>query len=365
MTEFVAQHKFPCPACGASAQWDATKRALVCPACGTLSPMEVSPEGTVISEHDLVTALRDLPTEARGWQSERRTVKCQSCQAISVFAPNRVAQKCEFCGSPSLLPYDDIKPPIRPESVLPFTVSTTQVRDALRQWYSTRWFAPNLLKRSAMTDTVKGIYLPYWTFDAQTQADWTAESGTHYYDTDSYQDASGRMQTRQVQRTRWQPAAGSLENFFDDELEPATRGVHAGLLRQVEPFPTKDLVPYDAGYLSGWTVEQYQIDLVTAATQARASMDAKLRQLCGQAVPGDTHRNLDVQAHYSGQTFKHILVPVWLITYAYHGKSYQVLANGVSGQLAGEHPLSWIKIAFAALAALLVLWVVVWISQAQ
>lgn len=355
MPDFIAQHLFPCPACGAQAHWSAAKKALVCPACGTVSPMQVSPEGVIIKEHDLVTALRDLPGEARGWQSERRTVKCQSCQAISVFAPQRVAQQCEFCGSPSLVPYDDIKPPIRPESVLPFGVSTEQVRDALRKWYSTRWFAPNLLKKSAMTDTLKGIYLPYWTFDAQTHADWTAESGTYYYDTESYEDANGRTQSRQVQRTRWQSAAGSLSHFFDDELEPATRGVHQALLRQVEPFATKDLVPYDAGYLSGWTVEQYQIDLITAASQARTAMDAKLQQLCGAAVPGDTYRSLNVQAQYAGQTFKHILVPVWLITYDYHGKSYQVLANGTSGQLAGEHPLSWLKIALAVFAFLLVL----------
>lgn len=363
MTEFVTQHLFPCPACGASAQWNASKLALVCPACGTTSPMKVSPEGIIIEEHDLVTALRGLPGQSRGWQSERRTVKCQSCQAISVYAPERVAQNCEFCGSPSLLPYEDIKPPIRPESVLPFTVSTTQVRDALRQWYSTRWFAPNLLKSSAMTDTLKGIYLPYWTFDAQSHADWTADSGTFYYESESYRDNNGQMQTRQVQRTRWQSAAGQLDNFFDDALEPASLGVHAALLRQVEPFPTHDLMPYDAGYLSGWTVEQYQIDLITAADQAKAAMDVKLRQLCGQAVPGDTFRSLAVQAQYSAQTFKHILLPVWLITYDYHGKSYQVLANGVSGQLAGEHPLSWVKIVFAAILVLLFLLMLAWFSK--
>ena len=80
-------------------------------------------------------------------------------------------------------------------------------------------------------------------------------------------------------------------------------------------------------------------------------------------MPGDTHRNLDVQAQYSAQTFKHILVPVWLITYDYHGKSYQVLANGVSGQLAGEHPLSWLKIALAVVFALFVLLVMAWFSK--
>ena len=92
-------------------------------------------------------------------------------------------------------------------------------------------------------------------------------------------------------------------------------------------------------------------------------MNAKLRQLCGAAVPGDTYRNLDMQAQYSGQTFKHILAPVWLINYDYHGKSYQVLANGVTGQLAGEHPLSWLKIAAAVACALVVLLVLLMISR--
>ena len=154
-----------------------------------------------------------------------------------------------------------------------------------------------------------------------------------------------------------------MNNFFDDELEPATKGVHAALLRQVEPFPTQELLPYDASYVSGWTVERYQIDLITAAEKARESMDVKLRQLCGAAVPGDTYRNLDVQAKYSGQTFKHILAPVWLINYDYHGKSYQVLANGVTGQLAGEHPLSWMKIAAAAICVLVVLFVLLLIFR--
>ena len=135
------------------------------------------------------------------------------------------------------------------------------------------------------------------------------------------------------------------------------------VLRQVEPFPTAQLVPYDAGYLSGWTVELYQIDLVTAAQQARGAMDAKLRQLCGAAVPGDTYRNLAVQAQYSGQTFKHILVPVWLVSYTYGSKNFQVLANGYTGTLAGEYPKSWLKIFFAALSVIVVVLILISLGE--
>jgi len=67
-------------------------------------------------------------------------------------------------------------------------------------------------------------------------------------------------------------------------------------------------------------------------------MDRELEKLCAQQVPGDTHSNLRVAADYTAQTFKHILVPVWLLTYDFYGKSFQVVINGYTGQ--GRRPLS-------------------------
>ncbi len=131
-----------------------------------------------------------------------------------------------------------------------------------------------------------------------------------------------------------------------------------GLLRGVEPFPTQALVPYDPGYLAGWVVERYQIDLVAAAQESRRRMDAKLRALCSRAVPGDTQRSLVVQARYSGLTFKQILAPLWLVVYTYKGKAYQVVVNGVTGKVSGRRPWSWLKIALAVLAGLAALFVI-------
>ena len=131
-------------------------------------------------------------------------------------------------------------------------------------------------------------------------------------------------------------------------------GVDSGRLRQVEPFPTDTLVPFDAGYLAGWTVERYQIDLVAAAERSRQQMDAAMRELCGKQVPGDTYRNLVVHSTFSDQTFKHILAPLWLMTYVYGGTSYQVLVNGVTGKTAGARPWSWIKVTLLVIAIALV-----------
>jgi Zn finger protein HypA/HybF involved in hydrogenase expression len=350
MPDATANKKFSCPACGGESRWDPAKKLLICPFCGTTSPAqaELTPSGDeVIIEHDLVADLRRIPDAQRGWQAAKTSVKCQSCQAISVFDAERVGQRCDFCGSTALVPYEEIKEAFRPESLLPMKISENQVRDAIRNWYGNRWFAPNALKRAAWTDTVKGIYIPYWTFDAQVHADWTALSGYYYYETETYTDNDGKTQTRQVQRIRWVPSSGALDHFFDDELVPASRGVHPEQLRKIEPFPTTtDLVPYKAGFLSGWVVERYQIDLISAAKEARDEMESEINTMCAQQVPGDTHSSLNVQSDYSGQTYKHILVPIWLLSYTYGTTRYQVVINGYTGTIAGKYPKSWVKILF-------------------
>ena len=353
----IAQEKFACPACGAEAVWNPAQQALVCPFCGTTSPATIDHSGAII-EHDLVAALRGIGDDKRGWRAEKRYVKCRSCQAISVMDANRQAQRCEFCGSAELVPYGEVKDAFRPESVLPFTIGEDRARDGIRAWYGRLWLAPNALKRGALTDTVKGVYLPYWTFDAKADASWTAEAGHYYYTTETYTDGSGRTQTREVRQIRWEPAAGRLQHVFDDDLVCASVGVHPRLLRGVEPFPTGELKPYDAAYVAGWVVERYQIDLVSAAKAARDAMDEELRRLCAAQIPGDTYRNLDVRAAYSGQTFKHILAPIWLLTYNFGSRGFQAVMNGVTGAIQGEYPKSWVKLMLLGIAILIAVIVV-------
>ncbi len=388
--------KHPCPECGGDLQWSAAKQALQCPYCGTIVPLADAPQGAGdgsagVVELDLLEALERMraqavqppplpdetqraggtlgllqsmaatPQDQRGYGSHPREVQCQSCHAISVFVDGKVADRCEFCGSPSIIAHESLGDAITPQSVLPFRISDGQVRDAIRRWYGSRWFAPNRLKTAALTDTLKGVYLPYWTFDAQVAARWTAEAGHHYYVTVSYRDSQGRSQTRQEQRTRWEPAAGSLQHFFDDELVPGTVGVHSALLQQIGSFPTTtDLKLYSPEFVRGWTVERYQVDLRQASSQGEAQMQARTRALCADEVPGDTYRNLQVQADFSRRTFKHILVPVWLVSYTYGSRSYQVLGNGYTGAIAGERPYSAWKIFFAVAAAVIVLLVVLY-----
>jgi predicted RNA-binding Zn-ribbon protein involved in translation (DUF1610 family) len=344
--DILALQKHTCVACGAQAEWNAARQRLVCPFCGTEAQYAFSPGASPIAELDLETALREAGDDERGWKAETRSVQCRSCKAVMVYEPSRVGQNCEFCGSPALVDYASIAPPITPSSLLPFRVSEAQVRETVRHWFSSKWLAPNAFKRKALVDTLHGLYIPYWTFDAQVHCPWRAEAGHYYY---------VRQGKNTVRRVRWEPAAGVVDHFFDDTLIPATRGIDRGLLAQVEPFPTQELVPYDTGYLSGHVVEQYQVILVDASQLALAHMHEDLKQMCISEIPGDTYQHLVMSPQWSGRTFKHVLVPVYVMTYVYGRQSYQVVVNGSNGRMGGTYPISWLKVAFIVVAILLIL----------
>jgi hypothetical protein len=188
-------------------------------------------------------------------------------------------------------------------------------------------------------------------------------SGTYYYTTEHYTDSKGRSATRQVRHTRWYPSAGQVDHFFDDEPVPGTAGVPLDLLCKIEPFPTRELKPYDPAYVRGWTVERYQVDLRNASRTSREQMDAKMTELCAQQVPGDTYTNLQVSTRYSDRTFKHILVPIWLVTYRFGSRNFQTIVNGYTGVVAGDRPISWIKIFFYVILPAIIALVIVVLLQ--
>lgn len=351
--DISALEKHACPACGAPAEWNPGKQKLICPFCGNESPYRIDRETGKVAEHDLDGALRQTAAADREFHDQARTVQCQSCRAVMTFPADRVGQNCEFCGSPALIAYDAIKSPIKPEGVLPFRIDRNRVREDIRGWWRRKWLAPGRLATAALVDTVKSFYIPYWTFDARAHCPWEAEAGHYYYVNVPGTDSKGRPVMRQERRVRWEPASGVVDHVFDDDLVPGTTGVAPGLLRQIEPFPTGECVPYDTAFLAGHVVEHYQVNLTEAAGDSEAQMRATLEQLCARQVPGDTYRNLVIHPSFSARTFKHLLVPIWLLVYMFGPRSYQVVVNGYTGRMAGKYPYSPWKIAFLILLALI------------
>ncbi len=349
-----------CPECGGKAEWDPGKAELVCPYCGTHFPRigPPPPPGSVV-EHDLDQAIAELGEKARTVDTATRRVQCNNCHAVLVRSADTVAQHCDFCGSPELLDYTDIQSPISPESLLPAVVSKETAYHSLKKFLGERWFAPNDLKRRNLIDRIHRVYLPYWTFDASAECPWTADSGTYYYVTVRDRDANGNTVTRQERRIRWRPASGHVSTWFDDIVIAGSRGLDGDLLQKLEPFPTKDLQPYETRYVSGWQVEHYQVPLLDAARLGFGMMEGILREMCGREVPGDTYRNLQIRPEFDDKTFKHILVPIWLLAYQYRGKIWQGAVNAVTGSTHARFPLSPWKIAFVTLLVILIIAIIV------
>ena len=170
---------------------------------------------------------------------------------------------------------------------------------SFEKWLGGLWFRPSDLKKMAKLQEMGGVYIPFWTFDAWARSHWNADAGYHYYETEWYTDQNGNHTSRQVQRTRWEPAYGQRNDFFDDVLVCASKGLPKELVMKFTSFDTKQLVPYQPEFLAGWRAESYAIDLMPAWRPRSKSMAGTQERRCGGDVPGDTHRHLRVNNTFS------------------------------------------------------------------
>ncbi len=358
---------FKCPQCGAPRMdYDPATGSLKCPQCGYTQT--VAAAQAAIAEHDLTTALSDTG-KARGYGREMKAVKCSACGATTQVDPAVTSTACPFCGSPQVLEQEPDPNLIQPESVIPFQFTGDQAYQNYKKWLGKGFFRPRDVLRTSGAAQIQGVYLPFWTFDAHADSRWTAESGTYYYETERYTTTEGGKRvtkTRQVRKVRWYPSSGAHSDNYDDVLVSGTTSGDQPMLRKIEPFDTAKLLPYKPDYLSGWAAEAYRIPLADAWTKGQEIIRKEERSKCDKQVPGDTHRNLNVFTQLSRTTYKHVLLPVFLANYRYNTKLYHFMVNGQTGEVQGQAPIDWIKVAIVVAIVLAVLLVVLFVlSQTQ
>lgn len=344
---------FPCNQCGARLEFAPGQMALKCPVCQTENHI---PEA---NEHERAVALRELDflqyfNTADQAETNATVVNCSSCGAEVCLPAQVAADRCPFCATPLILEQKQIRRSLQPKSILPFRVEEKRARAAFAQWIAGLWFAPNALKKVyRLQGGLKGVYLPYWTYDAQTQTEYEGERGEHYWETEYYTE-NGEQKSRQVQRTNWYRVSGCVAEAFDDVLEPASASLPVPMLEELEPWPLKALEPYRDDYVSGFTVELYRIDLKAGFMRAQQRMEAEIRRSICRDIGGDEQRVDRMTPQYSQVTFKHILLPVWIAAYQYQRKVFRVVVNATTAEVQGERPWSVWKIGFAVLLVLLV-----------
>jgi len=348
---------WPCARCGADLRYAPGQTSRVCDHCGHKQDIpQAAPRSMAraLGELDLARGLRDdLPGNAT---VEVRSTSCSSCGAVVDFTGATHATRCPFCASALVLDTGAHRV-IKPQAVIPFALTEKQARDQLTKWLGSLWFAPSkLLEYTRKGRAMTGIYVPYWTFDADSRSRYRGQRGEHYYETRTVTvTVNGKPQQRQeqVQKTRWYPAAGQVARDFDDVVVIASTSLPSRLADGLEPWALATLTMFTPDYLAGFQAEGYTVALGDGHKNARARMAQVIQGDVRRDIGGDVQRIDQIDSDFADETFKHVLLPVWMAAYRYGGKSYRFLVNGQSGEVQGERPYSAWKIAFAVILAML------------
>lgn len=359
----VSAKNYPCQQCGAKLEFAPGKSALQCPYCGHQNqiPEDRAARQEAVEELDYHAYLE----EKAGNEAtiERQAVQCKACGAQSQFAAHIVSDRCSFCAAPMIAVNAYAQRVIRPKSVAPFDIKESDARNRFRDWVKGLWFAPNALKQAYRAERgLKGIYTPYWTYDADSDTAYAGQRGVDYTVTETYVE-NGETKSRQVVRTNWYPVSGEVAVSFDDVLVIGSNTLPASYAANLSPWRLDKLQAYTDEYVAGFTVEAYQVGLQPGFTQAQEIMEEEIRAAICRDIGGDHQRIASMQPRYMNISFKHILLPIWLSSYQYGGKTYRFLVNGQTGKVQGERPYSVWKIIGAVCVALVVVVVLASLSK--
>lgn len=348
----LEEHHFPCDTCGSDLRFDPGQHELACDHCGNTQPIDATIRfDGGIKELDFKTALRNQLPDAE--IEETRVVTCPNCSAQTEFDADTHAAECPFCATP-IVTDTGVHRHIKPRGLLPFALEESQARVALTDWLGSLWFAPNgLMDYARKGRKMNGIYVPYWTFDADTKSRYSGQRGKDYYVTRTVV-RNGKKQKIQQRKTRWTSVSGKVSRFFDDVLVLASRSLPKKYTDGLEPWDLSELEPYKPEYLAGFRAEGYQVELDEGFDEARAYMDRMILRDVKYDIGGDRQRVSDVRTQVSDVTFKHLLLPVWLAAYKYRGRTFRFVVNGRTGRVQGERPYSAWKIAFAVIVGLII-----------
>ncbi len=332
-----------CPSCGAHMHYDPETGMLKCDYCGETRAFE-DPEPPRVEEIPIEDAKE---RESLQWGSSVKSVICKSCGGESIYDDLKVSDVCPYCGS-NLVVDADAPEAMPPNGVCGFRVTLKSAAERFKKWIKHRFFAPNIVQKSAKPEAFTGVYIPYWTFDADSYSTYTARYGIDRTERDS----DGRSHTV----TDWYRTSGDFEYFIDDLPEPGTDRYDRSILSQIQPFDTNNSVPYRPEYIAGFLAERYSIGIDDAwengKVSAKSLLESRIRSKIMNEHNADRVSDLDVECSFSNVKFKYIMLPVWLSSFKYKDKIYNFMVNGQTGKVGGKTPLAKWKVTIAVILIL-------------
>ena len=340
--------EYECPSCGGALQFDSALQKVKCPYCESEFEMEA------LKGRDAVLEEAQPPGEENLWAGEESISSyiCRSCGGEILCDASTAATSCPYCDSPVVMK-ERLGGMLRPDLVIPFKLDKEAAKAALVKHISGKVLLPKCFKSENRINEIKGIYVPFWLFDADASGDaryratrvrtWS-DANYNYTQTKYYEvRRAGTMAFRAV------PVDGSTK-MPDD------------LMESIEPYDMSQAVDFQTAYLAGYLADKYDVDAETAKPRAQARMETGTRETLRQTVTGYdgvTEQGADVQITHGKA--RYVLLPVWLLHTRYENKDYTFAMNGQTGRMVGDLPMSrlaywlWfagISLAGTALAAL-------------
>ncbi len=329
-----ALKEYKCPCCGGAIEFDVDSQKLRCPYCDT----EFEPE--ILKSYD-----EDLNAERADemeWQSAAgsewsegeaegmRVYICNSCGGEIIGDETLAATKCPYCDNPVVMK-GQFAGDLKPDYVIPFKLDKDAAKEMLSKHLQGKRLLPKQFKDKNHIDEIKGVYVPFWLFDADAEADaryratrvrtW-ADSNFTYTKTSFYSvTRGGEMGFHRI------PVDGSSK-MADD------------LMESIEPFDFSDAVDFQTAYLAGYLADKYDVSSEESIARANQRVHNTAEQTLASTVMGySTVVPEHVHVRLQNGSARYALYPVWILNTTYEGQKYTFAMNGQTGKFVGDLPL--------------------------
>lgn len=325
---------YRCPNCGAPLEFSSESQKWDCKFClssFTAEDLQKMETEQAKETEPCETTASSTEQPAQEGQPQGKAYSCPSCGAEMITEEGTVASFCAFCGSPAIFP-KQLAGEFAPEKIIPFRYTKEEAIAALQQLCKKKLLLPKDFSDQHHIEKITGIYVPFWLFDcnmdvqmsatAQRVHSWS-DSRYRYTKTDFYRlEREGSLEVKGV------PTDG-LQRMNDDMMDA------------LEPFDYSSMTDFQLSYLSGYFAERYDVTKEASWPRAEARIQSAARSLTEQTLHGYLSRQV---THYatsvSNKDTRYAMLPVWLLSTQYKGKTYLLAMNGQTGKMVGNLPMS-------------------------
>ena len=332
--------EYECPKCGGRLEFDAASQQLKCPFCDSVFTVQEVEEmfgGAAEAEQDSYaqdTGEQEIETSGAVWNdaenANMRVYGCNSCGAEIVTDATTAATTCPYCDNVVVMK-GQFAGGLKPDLVIPFHFTKDQAVAQFKQHISSKKYVPKVFSAQGHPEEIKGVYVPFWLFDATAQADIVYNAQK----TRAWSDRKYNYTETEYFRVR---RAGSIE-MSNVPVNGSTKAPD-DLMESIEPYKADKAVPFTTAYLAGYLADRYDVDYQSCAPHATERMKVSAEQSMRNTVKGYTSVT-PVQSHVFWNKGKvhYALYPVWLLNTSYEGKKYTFAMNGQTGKFVGDLPL--------------------------